>query len=130
KSKLMKQKLLTALFLFFIIVVNAQNTVGTITNTTNAFNGYTLFTSQTETYLIDNCGEVVKQWTSNYPPGNSVYLLEDGSLLRACNIGNTDIAFGGTGGRIEKYDWDGNSIWSYNYSSSTMVQHHDIYPLP
>src|SRR5690606_24076113 len=44
--------------------------------------------------------------------------------------GNTDIAFGGTGGRIEKYDWDGNSIWSYNYSSSTMVQHHDIYPLP
>ncbi|MEZ4857079.1 MAG: aryl-sulfate sulfotransferase [Gelidibacter sp.] len=126
----MKQKLLTALFLFFIFAINAQNTVGTITNTTNAFNGYTLFTSQTETYLINNCGEVIKQWTSNYPPGNSVYLLEDGSLLRACNIGNTAIAFGGTGGRIEKYDWDGNLIWSYNYSSSTMVQHHDIYPLP
>ena len=128
----MKQKLLFyfVTFLFTTVASISQNTIGVLKNNTNSFNGYTLFTSQTETYLINNCGEVVNQWSSSFPPGNAVYLLEDGSLLRACKIENTNIAFGGTGGRIEKYDWDGNLLWEYNYSNSTMVQHHDIYPLP
>ena len=110
--------------------ISAQNTVGTLLNTPESFNGYTLFTAQTETYLINNCGEVINKWSSNFPPGNAVYLLEDGSLLRACKLNNPSIAFGGTGGRIEKYDWEGNLIWSYNYSNDTMIQHHDIYPMP
>lgn len=115
--------------LLLSIITKAQNTVGTILNTEDSFGGYTLFTAQTETYLINNCGEVVNQWTSQYPPGNSVYLLEDGSLLRACNVGNTHIQFGGTGGRIEKFDWDGNLTWSFDYSNTTMLQHHDIFPM-
>ena len=100
----MKQKLLFyfVTFLFTTVASISQNTIGVLKNNTNSFNGYTLFTSQTETYLINNCGEVVNQWSSSFPPGNAVYLLEDGSLLRACKIENTNIAFGGTGGRIEK----------------------------
>ncbi len=127
-----KKLCLIALSIYFIIFSTsyAQNTVGTVLNTSESFNGYTLFTAQTETYLINNCGEVINQWSSNFPPGNAVYLLEDGSLLRASKIVNPDINFGGTGGRIEKYDWDGSLTWSYNYSNSSMVQHHDIYPLP
>lgn len=125
-----KRLLISTSLLFFVLTVNSQNTVGVISNTPNSFNGYTLFTSQTETYLINNCGEVINQWTSDYPPGNAVYLLEDGSLLRACKIENNNINFGGTGGRIEKYNWDGDLIWSYNYSDQTKVQHHDIFPLP
>lgn len=122
--------ILIAFFIFTPTVLKAQNTVGTITNTENSFNGYTLFTSEKETYLINNCGEVINQWSSDYPPGNAVYLLEDGSLLRACKIENNSIVFGGTGGRIEKFNWEGDLIWSYNYSDSNKVQHHDIYPLP
>jgi antitoxin component YwqK of YwqJK toxin-antitoxin module len=127
----MIKNLLTLIsFIFFILSVKSQNTVGVISNSSGVYNGYTLFTSQTETYLINNCGEVINQWSSNYPPGNAVYLLEDGSLLRACKINNSVINFGGTGGRIEKYDWDGNLIFEYNYSDNTKNQHHDIYPMP
>lgn len=108
----------------------SQNTVGVINNTLNSYNGLTLITKNLDTYLINNCGEVVHQWTSNYPPGNSVYLLDDGSLLRACKIENTNITFGGTGGRIERHDWDGNLLWEFDYSTPTSIQHHDIYPMP
>ena len=70
----MKQKLLFyfVTFLFTTVASISQNTIGVLKNNTNSFNGYTLFTSQTETYLINNCGEVVNQWSSSFPPGNAV----------------------------------------------------------
>tara|TARA_R110000787_G_scaffold269018_3_gene375665 strand:+ start:4908 stop:6554 length:1647 start_codon:yes stop_codon:yes gene_type:complete len=125
----MLKKILFSFLLISSLQVVSQNTVGTILNTSDSFNGYTLFTKNLETYLIDNCGRIVNQWTSNFNPGNAVYLLEDGSLLKACKVGNTDIAFGGTGGRIEKYDWDGNLTWFYDYSSTQFLQHHDVFPM-
>jgi hypothetical protein len=57
----------------------------------------------------------------------SAYLLENGNLLRAADIGNT--VFGG-GGRVEEFDWDGNLVWAYDYSTDLHCQHHDIEPLP
>jgi hypothetical protein len=125
----MLKKLIFGLLCIASLTIVSQNTVGTILNTTNSYDGYTLFTKNLETYLIDNCGRVVNQWTSNFPPGNAVYLLEDGSLLKACKVNNTDIVFGGTGGRIEKYDWEGNLTWFYDYSSDQFLQHHDIFPM-
>ena len=113
------------------VSIFSQNTLGTITNN-NPYEGYTLFSpnTSTETYLIDNCGRLIHSWTSSYLPGNSVYLLENGNLLRATKINNTDITFGGVGGRIELFDWDNTLLWEYTYSSSLYSQHHDIYPLP
>jgi len=108
---------------------HTQNTVGVLTNGAGAFNGYTLFTTYTKTFLINNCGEVINEWTSNYVDGKSAYLLEDGSLLRAGVIGNTEFTLPGIGGIIQKFDWNGNLTWEYTYSSNTMCQHHDIYPL-
>tara|TARA_R110002050_G_scaffold300769_1_gene472382 strand:+ start:8014 stop:9651 length:1638 start_codon:yes stop_codon:yes gene_type:complete len=123
------------LYFFFLnlflntINLNAQNTVGAITNTSNAFNGYTLFSNHKKTYLINNCGQVINNWTSNYIDGKSVYLLEDGSILRCGIIENTNFNLPGLGGVIEKVSWDGDVIWEYQYSSSNFSQHHDIYPL-
>ncbi|WP_411768638.1 aryl-sulfate sulfotransferase [Winogradskyella sp. A3E31] len=127
----MNRKLLTLLSinLFFSFAL-AQNTVGTIINTEDAAPGYTLFTASTETYLINNCGEVINQWSSVYPPGNAVYLLEDGSILRAGRTSSGDITFGGQGGIVEKFDWDGNLTWQYLYDTPQMRQHHDVYPMP
>ena len=125
--------LVSFLSIFFISLTTfCQNTVGTITNNTRSYNGYTLFAPLTsnETYLINNCGEVIQQWTSAYRPGASVYLLENGNLLRTGRIPNPTINFGGVGGKIELFDWDGNLLWEYSHSSPTFVQHHDIYPLP
>ncbi|WAC03597.1 aryl-sulfate sulfotransferase [Lacinutrix neustonica] len=125
-------KQLYLIFLFLALTLHSQNTVGTITNDTNAFNGLTLFSpnNSTETYLINNCGEVVNQWTSTYTPAASVYLLNNGNLLRTGKIYNSEITFGGVGGKIELFDWENNLLWDYNYSTDLVSQHHDIYPLP
>lgn len=118
--------------LFALIQLKAQRTVGTLINDSSAFNGYTLFAplGATSTYLVDNCGYIVNLWNnSTYRPGASVYLLEDGSLLRTCKLLTGSIIAGGSGGRLEKYDWNDNLIWSYNYDSPTHRSHHDIVPL-
>lgn len=110
---------------------NAQNTVGVTLNTANAYDGYTLFTVNFDTYLMNNCGEVINKWTSAHKTGKSVYLLENGNLLRAALIDNPgNIAIPGIGGRIELFDWDGNLIWEFDFTTNTSIQHHDIYPMP
>ncbi len=107
--------------------------VGLILNTAKAFVGYTLFAPKHNgaTYLIDNNGQVVHAWTaSKYEPGQSVYLLENGHLLRACMTKGRLSTGGGEGGRVEEYDWDGKLVWEFDYSTDQRMQHHDIHPLP
>ena len=123
-------RLIYLAILLLNISLNAQNTIGVLSNSEKSFNGYTLFTAQTETYLINNCGEVINQWSSEYQSGKSVYLLKNGNLLRAAKFDNSNINFGGVGGRIELFDWEGNLTWEYNYSTDQFRQHHDIFPLP
>lgn len=128
----MKEKLYLFFIIFPALFTFSQNTVGVKTNNQESYNGYTLFSpnTSTETYLINNCGERVHQWTSTFFPAASEYLLENGNLLRTGKITNPDITFGGVGGKIELFDWDNNLLWEYTYSSSQISQHHDIYPLP
>jgi len=127
---LKKMRLIYLAILLLNFSLNAQNTIGVLSNSEKSFNGYTLFTAQTETYLINNCGEVINQWSSEYQSGKSVYLLKNGNLLRAAKFDNSNINFGGVGGRIELFDWEGNLTWEYNYSTDQFRQHHDIFPLP
>ncbi len=126
----MIKKLLLYSSLFFSLLAVSQNTVGVITNTSQSYNGYTLFTSHTETFLINNCGQLVRQWNSTFPPGNSVYLLENGTLLRTGRTDSSDIVFGGQGGVVELYNWEGNLLWQYFYDTPQYRQHHDIFPMP
>ncbi len=125
------------IFLSFVLFccfssLNAQQTVGLFQNDSLASNGYTLFTSNTYrwTYLLDNCGEVVHTWPNDQAPGLSTYLLENGNLLKTAQISNNVFSGGGSGGRLELYDWDNNLLWQYDYSSESHHQHHDIEPLP
>ena len=123
---------LTILLLFFSHFLSAQQTVGLFINDSLALNGYTLIapSSETKTYLIDNCGLVVHTWeASNYFPGASVYLLENGNLLRTGRLAGI-FGGGGLGGRIEMFNWDDDLIWSYNYASDKYHHHHDIAYLP
>lgn len=117
-------------FLFYS--ANAQQTVGLFDRDTASEDGYVLFSPMLSdnTYLIDKCGNEVHSWTGTYKPGASVYFLPDGSLVRAGSVGNTTFGAGGSGGIIEKFDWDGNLIWSYTLSDTIACQHHDIYPMP
>ena len=129
--KIRKIKIILIIFILSPYVTFSQNqTVGLFQYDENSFDGYTLFSPNETTYLIDNCGRLVHSWQSNYKPGSSVYLLENGNLLRACRVQSTIFTGGGIGGRVEKYDWENNLLWSYNFANNNYHQHHDIAPLP
>ncbi len=107
---------------------------------------YTLFAEigSTETYLIDEAQTIVKTWTSTYNPGLSVYLLENGELLRTGSVsaGNRPTAFsggaGGMAGVIEIIDWDNTVLWTTTVATDAAtgnatqgyLSHHDVEVLP
>jgi len=119
----------------FEIRADATQTVGLFVNEEGSYNGYTLFAplQYRTTYLIDNAGRLVQSWDSAYTPGNSVYLLENGNLLRTATLPrgpNSKFGAGGAGGRVEEFTWDGTLVWEFEYSSDQHLQHHDIERLP
>ncbi len=132
----MKRKLigiLICVLLFATVVLPVEANLNGLQNEGDPFEGYTLFAPMrtTTTYLINNSGEVVYTWDSNYQPRASVYLLENGNLLRTAFLGtNPTFSGGGAGGRVEEIDRDGNVVWEFEYSSSLHLLHHDIEPLP
>lgn len=123
--------LLLSFCLLLMSGIGAQ-TVGLMTNTPAAFNGYTLVapTGATRTHLIDNCGSVINQWDSEFRAGEAAYLLDDGSLLRTARQSSTVFTGGGMGGRLERFNWDGELIWSYTLANDTAHHHHDMAWMP
>jgi hypothetical protein len=121
--------------LFFSLMGNkifSQNTVGMILHEEETFEGFTLFSpsANSTVYLIDNCGKLINTWECSNKPGNAVYLQPDGSLYRAGQLINQQIHEGGAGGLIEKYNWENDLLWSFNYNSPTYRAHHDFQVLP
>ena len=157
-TSLQKAILLTALMLTSVVLAQAQVpgeqlspindapkcnaqrenwTVGLVSCTNESHTGYTLFSPfpSDTSYLIDEEGREVNSWESpgGHRPGASAYMLGDGSLLRTGNIGDESIgnfSGGGIGGKLERIAWDGTLMWSWEYSSTTAITHHDIEPLP
>lgn len=111
----------------------AQTTVGLLEYERGHQEGYVLLAARAHpmTYLIDKCGRAVHSWNTTYKPGQTMYLLPSGSLLRTGNV--VSAAFNkepGCGGIIERYDWDSKVEWSYSLSDATQCQHHDVVPMP
>lgn len=95
--------------------------------------GFSLFTplQSKNTYLVDKSGQTVHTWPSQFTPGNSAYLLADGSILRcAKDGGESPFRGGGEGGRIQRIGWDGELLWDYPMANSQWRHHHDIAPMP
>lgn len=122
--------LYTHSLLLFSFLVSAQ--VGTIHKSEGLYDGLTLIHphGSTNTHLIDNDGVIVHEWPGDLPPGNAVYLLENGQLLRAQRLDDDNFTAGGRGGRLQLVEWDGSVSWTYDISSSVQKQHHDMEILP
>ena len=106
---------------------------GLILSTEAAATGYTLFAplNSTTTYLIDIRGETVHSWPSEYNPGQAVYVLDDGRLLRCeRQPRNRHFHGGGIGGRVERISPDGKVEWEFVYANEEHCLHHDVEPLP
>tara|TARA_B110000483_G_scaffold34141_1_gene41559 strand:- start:207 stop:1844 length:1638 start_codon:yes stop_codon:yes gene_type:complete len=103
----------------------SQRTIGLQLNSQDSHHGFTLFNGMKSntSYLIDNCGQKINSWSSNYLPGFSNYILDNGTLLRTGRI-NNDL------GILEMINWNDSLIWQYSIDSSIGKQHHDIEYLP
>ena len=106
---------------------------GLITHAPAVTPGYVLFNPllSDTTYLVNNDGQVVHTWKTTYAPGGGMYFLPDGHLLRSARDPRMKkFNSGGTGGILQKLDWDGEVVWEWQLSDDTRVLHHDIEPLP
>ncbi|MBS1615748.1 MAG: aryl-sulfate sulfotransferase [Bacteroidetes bacterium] len=126
------KSIFTIAFCFLAGPILAQQTVGLFSRLPASEDGYVLLAPNLskKTYLIDKCGREINEWTSAYTPGFSAYLLEDGTLLRTGYLANSLFTYAGSGGLIQRFDWNNNLLWSLNISSTTECQHHDICYLP
>ena len=126
----MKHLLLLSLALVALPLESGQ-TVGTLLNTELAFDGYTLVDPMGtgNTHLINNCGEVINTWTSDFNAGGACYLLEDGSLARGCKVSGA-FGGGGVGGRLDRKNRDDELIWAQDWANDERHHHHDFAWMP
>ena len=93
------------LFIVFVsgISVAQQPSIGLRYFTGEASSGYVLFTPEknNDVYLVNECGEMVNKWTFSEMPALTVYLLENGNLLRSGKDS------------LEIRSWDNELVWSY-----------------
>jgi len=86
-----------------------------------AFAGFTLFsplpTTNRTVYLIDMQGTVVHTWTMPYPPGQSGYLTDRGTLFFNGQIPNTTHVGRAPykGGAALEMDWQGRILWEVKH---------------
>lgn len=114
----------------------AQNPAkaGVVLSNPAAYAGYTLVfpLNSTNTYLIDMQGRIVQTWKSKYACGQEAYLLENGHLLRPCNLSDDEAFFAGAskGGRIQEFTWDGQLVWDYKFHNPKQIRHHAVTRMP
>ena len=92
----MSRKLLTVLISLLYLGSSAQTVKF---NSEEAFNGYTLLNTGNTTYLMNNCGELVNEWSPVRPNFHSK-LLPNGNLVYITRSNS-----------IQELDWDGNEVY-------------------
>ena len=116
------------LLIYSITIANTQeNTIGVTDVTWDVTEGFTIFSGARKTFVVNNCGQLIKEWESENRVSFSAYLLENGHLLRTASSDNFGYFFGGI---IEEFNWEGDLIWSFEIDNDDYIQHHDIEPLP
>jgi hypothetical protein len=123
----------TLLSVFLFNLLSAQRTVGLTEYTVPNADGYVIFSpiTSTKTYMIDKCGKKINEWTTVFRPGQyQAVILPNGDIIRNGIHTNPTFSGGGTGGILERYDWNNNLVWSYIVSDTFQTQHHDFKVMP
>ncbi len=106
---------------------------GLIVNDPRALQGYTLLAPimSKMVYLLDMQGRVVRTWEGEASGNLSVYLLENGNLLRYGRLAEQTFGDGaGAAGHIQEFTFDGKLVWDYRFASTKQLGHHDIFKMP
>ena len=103
----------------------------------SGYNGLILYSNSqgvgtSHTYLMNNGYSYVNIWNHSSGVVGIPHLNPDRSII--VQTKSADHSFGNShgpiGGIFQKLDWDGNTLWNYNYYSDTFHPHHDIEVLP
>ncbi|MFN8164682.1 MAG: aryl-sulfate sulfotransferase [Bacteroidia bacterium] len=88
--------------------------------------------NSTTSQLIDTSGNTVHTWSHTGSPSTcySTYLMPGGELWRTVNHTGNSFTGGPISGEVQKYDYNGNLLWDYVYSTTQYCTHHDICPMP
>jgi len=102
--------------------MKAQFQEGVTLNTDEAQESYILYSDRFTTYLVDNCGGIVRTW----PLGrNNVHLhpklLEDGTLIAIVEEGFRYM--------IHEYNWNGSLAKEINLNASGIILHYEVIKL-
>ncbi len=94
--------------------------------------GYTLYcqNNSRSTYLINEDNQTVHSWSHNVNGSYTLYLRENGNLVRTGFVNNQTFGGGGGQGLVQELDWDGDLVWQFTYSSNDHYAHHDIELMP
>lgn len=98
----------------------AQNPFGNgiVLNTSEAFDGYILFENNDDTYLMNNCGEILNKWDNINQTDNHTKLLENGNMMFIRNES------------VFEVDWDGNIVNNVAPSSPGLSLDYEVVLLP
>jgi hypothetical protein len=123
----------TIAFSLLLVSSYSQQLVGTISNSEDSYQGYTIISPSSfkTSYLINNCGEIINSWESDHFIALMAEVDMEGNLYRLArgeNVGG--FAGGGIGGRLEKFNWDGDLIWTGILADEFHHAHHDLEILP
>lgn len=123
----------TIALLLLIFNAYSQQLVGTLSNTEDSYQGYTIISPSSfkTSYLINNCGELINSWESDFFVALMAEIDTEGNLYRlsrAENVGG--FVGGGIGGQLEKFNWEGDLIWTGNFADEFHHAHHDLEILP
>jgi len=106
------------LFIFNLSTSNAQSQWGIKLNSESAFDGYMLFETDDDTYLINNCGEILNKWTGISQTDNHTKFLENGNMLYIFD------------NSVFEVDWDGNIINQVTHGQDDLLLEYEIELLP
>ena len=76
--------------------------------------------------LINQQGDILKQWNIPEELGYDAELQPDGSLVASLRDPNTAWTFGNYGGIFRKINADNSVEWEASYSDENYIQHHDM----
>jgi hypothetical protein len=96
------------------------------------FDGYVLYnlSNQTTSRLVNGAGQIVKTWNCPTTFSYSMAMKPNGNIVRtAVNSGNS-INTPAVSGLVQELDANGQVVWSFTYSTTDYVTHHDMELMP
>ena len=73
------------------------------------------------TYILSYENNIIHTWNHDFSIASTPYYDDENFLYRPCKIDSIIIDLPGAGGKIEKYNIQGELIWEYTLSSNLMM---------